>query len=363
MPEDAEAPLDEPVLRAVALAALRGQEAHHRLAHRQPYRRHGVLHVVTRGSTGWSSHCSRTHECAGSSQISQSRSPGSGHHVQVVQVIAGHRHRRPVPAVRDDHHVPAAHLGQNVGGALRRAVHPLVGQARPGRPVGHLEVVDLLQDRFARPLGVVLVRRERRPVPGRGEHLAGDQPVGLQDVRGAEVADPPRAGPGAAQLDPDLVRLHVPERESLRLGPGAGQREPAAVPGVDFVGGVPGHVGAVGDRREHVGAAGQVRGPGVGVHAARSGQRQHDHLVAAGVPQVRVCLGQVQHPQPAVSPARELGRDAHDLPSVRRAPGREMPVNRLIVDAHARTLTSWVPAGSPRPLPWSAWRTSTPAGW
>ena len=76
VPEDAEAALDEPVPRAVPLAALRGQEPHHGLPHRQPYCRQGMLHVVTRGSTGWSFHCSRTHECAGSSQISHSRRPG-----------------------------------------------------------------------------------------------------------------------------------------------------------------------------------------------------------------------------------------------------------------------------------------------
>ena len=63
---------------AVALGALRGEEPHQRLPHGKP-RCHDILLAGPIGSlwsTCWSFHCSRTQECAGSSQISHSRLPG-----------------------------------------------------------------------------------------------------------------------------------------------------------------------------------------------------------------------------------------------------------------------------------------------
>ena len=67
---------------------------------------------------------------------------GTGHDVEVVQVVAGGRHRRPVPAVGHQDDVAGADLGEHVDRALVGAVDPLVadgsvdaGQAEsPGRP-------------------------------------------------------------------------------------------------------------------------------------------------------------------------------------------------------------------------------------
>ena len=49
---------------------------------------------------------------------------GPGHDVQVVQVVARRRHRRAVPAVRDQHDVTRAHLGQQVERAGPRSRTP-----------------------------------------------------------------------------------------------------------------------------------------------------------------------------------------------------------------------------------------------
>ena len=90
--EDAEAALEEPVLDAVALAALRGEEPYGRLRDGEPdgcAGGHVVLRVAgvcaggwaevsgRRGSTGWSAQVPRIQACAGSSQNFQTRSaPG-----------------------------------------------------------------------------------------------------------------------------------------------------------------------------------------------------------------------------------------------------------------------------------------------
>ena len=62
---------------------------------------------------------SRTQACAGSSQISQARSaPGPGHDVEVVEVGVRGSDGRAVPAVRHEHDVTGAHLGEHVDRAL-----------------------------------------------------------------------------------------------------------------------------------------------------------------------------------------------------------------------------------------------------
>ena len=66
----------------VALGVLVGQELHQRLCDGQPPGAHrpstavcsGAVYSGSRGSTGWSAQVSRTHACAGSSQINQARS-------------------------------------------------------------------------------------------------------------------------------------------------------------------------------------------------------------------------------------------------------------------------------------------------
>src|SRR5690606_1985087 len=83
--EDAEAALDQPVLDAVALGVLDGQESDQSLAHGEsdrPRRAHELLLSSTvvsgrRGSTSWPSQVSRTQAWAGSSLMGQARSaPG-----------------------------------------------------------------------------------------------------------------------------------------------------------------------------------------------------------------------------------------------------------------------------------------------
>ena len=98
----------------------------------------------SRGSTAWAAQVSRTQAWAGSSQISQARSPRAGHHVEVVQVVAGRRHRRPVPAVRHQHDVTRCaprRARRPVAPATRR--RPAGSRSRPR--TGDLEVVDLLE--------------------------------------------------------------------------------------------------------------------------------------------------------------------------------------------------------------------------
>ena len=66
---------------------------------------------------------------------------GAGHHVEVVQVVAGRGHRRAVPAVRHEHDVAGADLGEHVDRPVGGAVDPLVadGIARPsGSAAGRL---------------------------------------------------------------------------------------------------------------------------------------------------------------------------------------------------------------------------------
>ena len=85
VPEDAEAALDQPVPYAVALGPLRGEETDDRLADGEPHgtsplpgraAREPGYAIGSRGSTGWSGQVPRIHAWAGSSLISQARSPG-----------------------------------------------------------------------------------------------------------------------------------------------------------------------------------------------------------------------------------------------------------------------------------------------
>ncbi len=82
VPEDPEAAFDQTLLDAVALGPLLGEETHGRLrdgetdgAHGRPSRELGRAPVSgSRGSVACPAQVSRTHPCAGSSQISQERS-------------------------------------------------------------------------------------------------------------------------------------------------------------------------------------------------------------------------------------------------------------------------------------------------
>src|SRR5690606_2342657 len=202
---------------------------------------------------------------------------GAGHHVEVVEVVAGGGHGRAVPAVRDGHHVPGAHLGEDVDGAVGGSVDPLVAGAGSGGAGGDLEVVDLLQHALGGGGLVVLVRRVGGPVRLGGEHLAGDQPVRLERVGGAEVVHLPAGLPGAAQLHRDVLGGAVAERQPP-LAAGRGQCEPAAVDAGHGRRGAARDVGEVGDPAEHVGAALQGVPLPRALHRAGAAQRQHQGL-------------------------------------------------------------------------------------
>src|SRR5919198_390966 len=187
------------------------------------------------------------------------------------------------------------------------AVHPLV--PHPGPAAAHLEVVDLLQRRLLRrPLLVVLVGRVGRPVAAGGEHLHGDQLVGLERLRGAEVVHLAAGLAGAAQLHLDALGGAVAGRQPPPR-PGGGQGEAAAAVAADLGVRVARQVGEVGDTGEHVGSAPQLQPPAGTGDPAAAGQRQHQQLVRAGVERLRAAGGQLQHAQAAPAPAGLLRRD------------------------------------------------------
>ena len=200
-------PAIEPVLDAVALGVLAGQEPHDRLGDGEPHGHALLSSVVGQRQARVDGLVGPGAADPGVRRVVADQ-PGplgarAGHHVEVVEVVAGRGHRRAVPAVRDQHDVAGAHLG-----AARRSAGP--GRCR--RPAGSRARAPSAPPRprssrspRARdsPVAVlvVLVRRVRRPVAARGEHLDGDQPVGLEGLGRAEVVDLPAGLPGAAQLD------------------------------------------------------------------------------------------------------------------------------------------------------------------
>ena len=156
MPEDAEAAGDQPLLDAVALGVLVRQEPHERLGHREPHDCHLAVVIGSRGSISWPSHGVPDPGVGRVVGEAPRALAGPGHHVQVVEVVAGRGHRRAVVAAGQQHRVAAADLLEDVD---PRAVGALVGEAA----VGDLEVVDLLERRLdAGDVLVVLVRADRR---------------------------------------------------------------------------------------------------------------------------------------------------------------------------------------------------------
>src|SRR5690606_30878932 len=113
---------------------------------------------------------------------------------------------------------------------------------------------------------VVLVRWIRRPVAGRRHDLAGDELVGWEGLRHAEVRDPPAARAGAAGLDGYLAGSPVPRLEAL-VATGGGQGEPTAAAGLERGDAVAGQVAEVADAGEHILPAGQLELRAAGAHA------------------------------------------------------------------------------------------------
>jgi hypothetical protein len=203
------------------------------------------------------------------------------HHVQVIHVVARHCHGWSVPAIRHEHDVARPDLGNQVRRAVVTAIDPVVAEARAGRARAELEIVDLLQDALPRLLGVVLVRRVGRPVPGRRQYLAGDQPVGLEGSWSAEVVDLPRAGATATQLHRHLAGRAVASREPLARGRRR-QCEPPAMVRADDGARIPGQVGEVGDGAEHSIPARQLEPLVIACHQAGPREGQDQHLLIAG---------------------------------------------------------------------------------
>ena len=113
---------------------------------------------------------------------------GSGHHIEVVHVVARRGDGRAVIAVRYQHHVAGAHFFEHLDRAFGRAVDAVITEAaRIIWAWSDFEVVDLLQRGLDGSVLVVLVRRIARPVAAGRDHLACDQRVRLENPCGAEV--------------------------------------------------------------------------------------------------------------------------------------------------------------------------------
>ncbi|GAA5772921.1 hypothetical protein Aros01_09484 [Streptosporangium roseum] len=188
--------------------------------------------------------------------------------------------------------------------------------------------------------GVVLVRRVGRPVAAGGEHLDRDELVAVEGVRGAEVVDLAAGLAGAADLDRDLARRAVPDRETPAR-PGGGERETARAG--DPGGRADGQVGEVADRVEDRGPAVQREPYPVALDLARARQGQDQHLLVAGG-ELHALAGQAKHAEPGVDPPGRLGSDeqrprgqcraargdeGHGLSSPRGPPGHDFPAPRL----------------------------------
>src|SRR5208282_3822215 len=156
--------------------------------------------------------------------------------------------RRTVPAVRDEHDVPGADLGQHVDGAAGSAVYPLVADSRG------LEVVDLLELGLVVAYLVVLVRRVGRPVPARREHLDGDELVTLERLGRAEVIDLAAGLTRAAQFHRHRLGRAVAGRQPSGA-PRARQGERAAGRGRHRDRGVARRIAEVADTGEHAAPA------------------------------------------------------------------------------------------------------------
>ena len=216
----------------------------------------------------------------------------AGHHVEVVEVVAGRGHRRAV--------IPARHVDPIAAADLRQQLHPVV-HALVGEPAaGDLVVVDLLEL-------VVPVRGIRAPVAVRREHLDGDQLVALEGLDGGEVVHLAARVAGAAQLHRHVRGGAVAGGEAARGGRG-GNREAALARDLHVR--ADRRVDEVGDRGEHALAAFELERLAVDRHGARPAQRQHDHLVAAGVEGVVVlddpqsaCTSSIDSPGTSTSSA------------------------------------------------------------
>jgi hypothetical protein len=233
-------------------------------------------------------------------------------------VVAGGGDRGAVPAVRDEHHVTRADLGQHVDGPVRGTVNPLVGE-----PLG-FEVVDLLEFGLVRALLIVLVRRVGGPVAARREHLDRDQLVAVERLGPAEIVDLPAGLACAAQFDRDVLGGPVARRQFV-AAPGRGQGEGAAGGGGGHGdGGVARGVGEVADPVEDVAPALELERLAVAGHRGRAGQRQDEQLVLAAGPGVRPAGRQFEHPQAAVGPAGPLGRQHEGKGAAAGGAGRQV---------------------------------------
>ena len=136
--EDPEAARDETLLDAVALAPLVGEEAHDGLRDGEPTLTSPPCRSgAGAGRPAWSSQVPRTQRVVG--VVADPPGPlgaGAGHDVEVVEVVAGRRHRRAVPAVRDEDDVAGTDLGAHVDLAAAARGRTRAGSPGAGRPSG-----------------------------------------------------------------------------------------------------------------------------------------------------------------------------------------------------------------------------------
>lgn len=189
---------------------------------------------------------------------------------------------------------------------------------------------------------VVLVRRVRRPVLGRREHLAHDEARGVERLRRAEVVHLTARRARTAQLDRrarggDVAgRAHV-GRGRRRHRDAAGARDRRGRRGGEVQ-----HVGGAVEHRCPAGEDGLGRLAGLGArHGERARERHDDALDARLVEGELVALGEHADADAGVRPARRRVVD-DALPAVARERAAAM---EPAVVGHSR------PSGSQRPVP------------
>ena len=272
-------------------------------------------------------HVSRTQACARVVARAPGALAGAGHHVEVVQVVAGRRHRRPVPAVRDQDDVagPDRRRGRSIGRSACRTRAGTRGPARAARRRRCSGRSPRARSRPSRTSSCLCGGYEPQLPPGR-QDLDGDQAIGLEPVRRGEVADLAGARAGAAQLDAD-------RRRRRRSGPGSAA--PRGLPRRRTVR-RPALATSIADARRRVDeiASGRPRrcpaGQPVGARRRRStleraGERQHGDLVGAGLEGQRADPARAS---PTRSPENrqpaDSGRQDDGPTAVRERPGRSV---------------------------------------
>ena len=154
--------------------------------------------------------------------------PRTGQDIQEIHRVLGVRNGRSVVALGHQIRV----LVGDAQCLVVAAVHRVEAKEAGTRGISvravftaDAEVVDLLVHRHALADAVMAVRRPRRPVASRRDHLAHiDFVSAIERVRGRVVGHLPRGAAGAPDLNRNVVGRAVVDRERLR-GPGGDDRD------------------------------------------------------------------------------------------------------------------------------------------